>query len=203
MEDRGGAWLKTFTGRRFYPLDPRVAEVDVLDIAHALSLQCRFAGHTKKFYSVAEHSVRVSYEVPDSLALEALFHDASEAYLVDIPRPIKPYLAGYGAAEQRLMTVIAAAVGFTWPMHPRVRWADDKLLAIEAHSLMAGPFDEWHLSYTRDIPEGDLITDPHGPVTSQEMFMMRFREIMGTEHIPVGYPHNLSCDFGAAARAAL
>lgn len=184
----GGAWLKTFTGRKFYPLNPKHEDVDILDIAHSLSLQCRFAGHTRKFYSVAEHSVRVSYEVPDSLAMEALLHDASEAYLVDIPRPVKPYLTGYNGAEQALMNVIMAIFGLhpmrsasfpNFQMHNRVRWADDKLLAIEALSLMEGPFEEWNLSYRHPIQDSELITDPAGPAASEQLFLDRFEELNG------------------------
>ncbi len=179
------AWLKTFTGKKFYPLDPHESDVDIRDIAHALSLQCRFAGHTRKFYSVAEHCVRVSYEVPDSLAMEALLHDASEAYLVDIPRPIKPYLSGYAGAERRLMEVILKAMGFLHPdiasvsLHHRVKWADDKMLAIEAYSFMEGPFDEWNLAYKAPVQDSDLITEPAGPALAETLFLDRFHELNG------------------------
>ena len=93
MSERVGDWIQTMSGVIFYPLDPRPEEIRIEDIAHALSHQCRFAGHCREFYSVAEHSVRVSRELPQEFMLWGLLHDASEAYLVDLPRPIKRWSA--------------------------------------------------------------------------------------------------------------
>jgi 5'-deoxynucleotidase YfbR-like HD superfamily hydrolase len=106
---RRGPHFLTYTGRTFWPMDPRPDEVSILDIAQALSHQCRFSGHTREFYSVAEHSVRVSQIVPAPHQLWALLHDAAEAYLLDWPRPLKQNgLMGwlYRRAERRLMRVI-------------------------------------------------------------------------------------------------
>ena len=116
-------WIQTYTGRKFHPLRPRVAEVDVRDIAHALSLKCRFGGHCRVFYSVAEHSVRVSRVLEAKgreLAVWGLMHDAGEAYLPDVGRPVKSFLrVGEGndvktfdAAEEEVLAVVAAALGF-------------------------------------------------------------------------------------------
>src|SRR5690606_29748913 len=98
---RKGDWMQTFTGRRFWPLDPRPDEICIEDIAHALSMQCRYAGHCLSFYSVAEHSVLLSQHVAEPFRRWALLHDASEAYLVDVPRPIKGDLSNYRAVEAR------------------------------------------------------------------------------------------------------
>src|SRR5271156_4912831 len=81
------AWIQTFTGKKFYPFNPKPQDIDIRDIAHALSNICRFTGHTKRFYSVAEHSRNVAKLVPAHMKLQALLHDASEAYLCDIARP--------------------------------------------------------------------------------------------------------------------
>src|SRR5690606_5290032 len=84
-EPRLGDWMQTFTGRAVYPLDLRPDDIDIQDIAHALSMQCRYAGHTRQFYSVAEHSVHVARwcrQYGPAAALEGLLHDATEAYLV-------------------------------------------------------------------------------------------------------------------------
>jgi hypothetical protein len=92
MGDRKGSWQQTFTGRQFWPCDPRPEDVCLEDIAHHLALMCRFGGACRVFYSVAEHSVRVAELVWDrtngdrEAALAGLLHDASEAYLVDIPK---------------------------------------------------------------------------------------------------------------------
>jgi hypothetical protein len=87
--DRRGDWMQTFTGRAFYPLDPRPEDIDPVDIAHALSLICRYGGHSSRFYSVAEHCVLMSHAVAPEHALWALLHDATEAYLGDMIRPLK------------------------------------------------------------------------------------------------------------------
>lgn len=173
---RDNAWLQTFTGRRFWPLDPKAEEIDIRDIAHALSNQCRFAGHTTDFYSVAQHSVRVSFVVPPELALCGLLHDASEAYLLDIPRPLKrlPMFEPYREYEERLMHMIAEKFGFTWPMPEEIRAADDNLLMDEAKSLIRGPKDDWALKFD---PKGDTCADLGAtmlPRRAESLFLARF-----------------------------
>src|SRR5271170_7300011 len=91
------AWIQTYTGGVFHILDPQQNEIYIKDIAHALAMQCRFTGHVRKFYSIAEHCVLGSHIVPKKLALQFLLHDASEAYIADINRPLKHY-TGVGAA---------------------------------------------------------------------------------------------------------
>lgn len=83
------SWIQTFTGKKVFPLAMTAEMVCVDDIAHALSMKCRFTGHCREFYSIAEHSVRVSLLVRPELRLAALLHDAAEAYLPDLARPIK------------------------------------------------------------------------------------------------------------------
>ena len=130
-------WIQTFSGRTFYPCDPRPEDLDIADIAGALARQCRFAGHCLRFYSVAEHCCHVCDQAPLDHKLSALMHDASEAYLVDIPRPIKPQLANYLALEDRLMKVIAARYGFAWPMPAEVEKLDRAMLTDERAQNMA------------------------------------------------------------------
>lgn len=179
MSDRFGGWIQTFTGRKFWPLDPEPGDVDARDIAHGLSLQCRFGGHVREFYSVAEHSVRVSLECPPELALCGLMHDASEAYLVDVPRPIKPYLAGYGAAEERLMRVIADKFGFPWPMPEPVRRADERLLVKEARALLNGSLEEFELlPWAHDVPNCEALRRPMGAKEAESVFLTRLQQLM-------------------------
>lgn len=102
-------WIQTFLGKPFWPLSPRPEDIDIRDIAHALAMTCRFTGHSQKFYSVAEHSVRVSRIVPAQFALHGLLHDASEAYLCDLSRPIKhgsTLGAEYCRIEDNLMQAV-------------------------------------------------------------------------------------------------
>lgn len=98
VDKRRGDWMMTYSGRAFWPLDPRADEIDPLDIAHALSMLCRYGGHVRRFYSVAEHCVLMSHAVAPEHALWALLHDATEAYMVDLPRPINRILLDERAA---------------------------------------------------------------------------------------------------------
>jgi hypothetical protein len=136
-------WIQTASGRQFWPLDPRPEDVDPADIAHALSMLCRFGGHVLRFYSVAEHSVLLSRYVAPEYKLWALVHDASEAYLADVARPIKPHLPGYKLAEYRLMRAICDRFGLPPLMPSAVKEADDAILFDEAAQNMAPPPAPW------------------------------------------------------------
>lgn len=136
QECRIGDWMQTATGKQFWPIDPRAEEVDILDIAAALSKQCRYGGHCKWTYSVAQHSVYVSHQVPGEHALTALLHDATEAYCVDVPRPLKAFLAGYAAIEARLWAVIAERFGLPEQMPACVHEADNAVLLAEKAQVM-------------------------------------------------------------------
>jgi hypothetical protein len=105
--ERIGDWMQTASGRMFWPLDPRPEEVHIEDIAGALSKLCRYNGHCEWHYSVAQHSVYVSYQVPREHEFAALMHDATEAYCADVPRPLKKHLAGYADIERNIWLAIA------------------------------------------------------------------------------------------------
>lgn len=128
--------IKTYTGRWFDVFNPDIEGIHITDIAKSLSKQCRFSGHTQLFYSVAEHSVACSLIVPEEYRLAALLHDASEAYLVDVPRPIKKKLIGYKEIEDGVMTAIAKKYGFDYPFHDCIKLADEFLLEKEWGLLM-------------------------------------------------------------------
>jgi hypothetical protein len=188
--------IRTFTGRSFWPLDPRPEEVDIEDIAHALSLICRFTGHTYCFYSVADHSLRVSRlaeqmtmaepgapalraKAARQMALWGLLHDASEAYLCDVPSPLKraPGFGGlYRRHESTLMDAIKAR--FNLPPHEPavVKHADRTLLNTEARDLMDVPvtdLDQWQCGY-EPLPEPIFPLDPQ---RAEAEFLRRFREL--------------------------
>ncbi len=174
-------FIETFTGRRFLPLAPVADDICVQDIAHALSNQCRFSGHTKEFYSVAEHSVRVSELLQDwgcskDIQLWGLIHDASEAYLVDIPAPLKHTDAffEYRRSEARLMVAICRRLGLPVAEPERVRWADATLLATEARDLMAYLPEHWAGLVAK--PLADKI-EPWRPSTAEEAFIQRYEAL--------------------------
>lgn len=134
--------IRTFTGIYVNVFQPTVDMIRIEDIAHALSHQCRFSGHTKEFYSVAQHSVLCS-EIVDKCGdydnvLPALLHDSPEAYLVDVPTPIKYKLADYKPIENNLMKVIAERFSFPFPFDKIIKQADEMMLQREWEQLMIG-----------------------------------------------------------------
>lgn len=144
-------FTKMWTGRRMTVLAPQQNSIHILDIAHALSNLCRFGGHTDLFYSVAEHSIVVSYimeelfERPD-LAGVALMHDASEAYLTDMQRPVKvlPEFEIFKRVEEGLEAAIAEKFGIPHPLPTEVKRADNVALIAEVRRLMNGCSDpDW------------------------------------------------------------
>lgn len=138
----------THTGKLFTPFDPVAADICIEDIAHTLSNICRFGGHTSDFYSVAQHSYEVSYVCDPADALAGLLHDASEAYLLDIPTPLKPLLGGYLDAEKRLQDMIYGKYGLSHTMPVSVIAADRAMLDRERAYLMP-VIPEWPNNYSK------------------------------------------------------
>jgi hypothetical protein len=174
VKERGGDWIQTYTGRQFWPLDPRPEEVYIEDIAHALSLVCRFAGHCLTFYSVAQHSVLVSRIVPEHLVLQALLHDAAEAYIQDMVRPLKRHSSfglEYQKFEEQLMAVIFTAFELDYTISKEIVEADNILLMTEKRDLMAIGPGIWKEKAT---PLIDTI-QPWSPEQSEEIFLSTFR----------------------------
>jgi hypothetical protein len=149
-----GPFIQTYTGKKFYPFDPRPEEVCLADIAHSLSTQCRFGGHSTSFYSVAQHSVLVSLQVNH---LWGLLHDATEAYILDWPKPLKRYLFvgrfrtphkywGMETVETQIASAIAERFGLTLPIPRDVHQADMSLLLTERRDLMVPTGEVWEIS---------------------------------------------------------
>lgn len=143
-----GDWMQTATGKQFFPLDPRPEDIDIVDIALALSKICRYGGHCRQFYSVAEHCVLIARYLrktgaPIKTQRAGLMHDASEAYLADIIRPIKPFLDNYLPIEDRLMHVVADRFDFEWPVPASVKACDVAILHDEMLQNMAPPPAQW------------------------------------------------------------
>lgn len=176
--DRCGDWMQTVSGRQFWPLDPRPEDVAIEDIAHALSMMCRFGGHCERFYSVAEHSVLVSENVPPQDALWALLHDASEAYIADVVRPAKRFIDGYKDLEANIMAAVCGAFDLPYIEPPSVKRADNAILADEAAQIMGTKPKDWIL------PEPPLGVRIIGlpPADAKQAFLARYRFLTEAPH---------------------
>lgn len=166
------AWIQTYTGKMLWPLEPAAEDVFLLDIAHALSMKCRYGGHCAEFYSVAEHCVLLSHVVSKPNALWALLHDAAEAYLADIPRPVKPFIGGFKDLETEIMVQVCAKFGLDPEEPEEVKAADTRITADEKLALMqAGP--AWNGLGT---PFGVRINN-YRPRLARKFFVQRFLEL--------------------------
>lgn len=145
-----GDWMQTFTGKKFYPMSPQAEDIDPFDIAHGISMQCRYNGHVKRFYSVAEHCVLMSkaLEADRDLALWALLHDATESYVGDMVRPLKKHIPLFTEIEDTVMVVIAQRFGLASAEMPaEVKDADNRILLDERAALLGKPPAEWDVPF--------------------------------------------------------
>ena len=141
--------MNTFTGKRIDPLEMRAEDVCLEDLAHALSLLCRGGGHLRHFYSVGQHAINCMKEArargwPPRLQLACLLHDAGEAYLADVIRPVKVHLSNYSAIEEAVMRRIGERYGLmdlSAEENRRWRQIDDEMLCAECAALLAGAGD--------------------------------------------------------------
>jgi hypothetical protein len=148
--------ITTYTGRRIDLRDPQPDQIDIVDIAHSLSMLCRFTGHTRSFFSVAQHSVWVARSVPHELRLSGLLHDAHEAYLGDWSTPLKESLSAPARAELRqfelrLIACIEKSLEVDLRAQPAIKHVDLAALATEATALMSGPIDCLPVRYERQV----------------------------------------------------
>ena len=144
------SYITTVTGIHFYPLNPNPKDIDIEDIAHALSLICRANGHFRHFYSVAQHCIACAEEAIErgyspEVILGCLLHDASEAYLCDVTRPVKKHIPQYLQAEEKLQEVIwKRFIGreLTDTEKNQIFEIDDDILSMEFHLLMPEDLNE-------------------------------------------------------------
>ncbi len=175
-------FIQTVSGKRVNPFALRASDLDIDDIAQALANQCRFGGHCRRFYSVAQHSCLVAdllcAEGGDaSAALWALLHDAPEAYLSDLPHPLKHFSEFgrlYREAEDSLQHVISEHFGLPREPPAALRDADRALLAAEHRTLMA---DTWEWPELRGVEPADVAIDPWPPERAAYEFLRRYQEL--------------------------
>jgi uncharacterized protein len=170
-----GDWMQTYTGRAFYPMDPRVEDIDPVDIAHALSMLCRYGGHVQTYFSVAEHCVLMSYAVSPENALWALLHDATEAYVGDMIRPLKQAMPAYRAAEDYLMRVICQRFGLDDVCPDEVQLADNRILRDERDALMSTPPLPW--AAIENLPALGVEIQGWTPAEAERRYLERLHEL--------------------------
>jgi uncharacterized protein len=176
-----GPYLQTVSGRWVNPIDPDPQQFDIEDIARALGNLCRFGGHCRVFYSVAQHSVIVSElveqrggDVEDVFA--ALMHDASEAYLGDMPHPLK-HRSALGAVFKEAEDHLEAALREHFAIKPgvaEIKRADRALLAAERRAFSA---ERWAWPELEGVEPLDIELEALSPDESERTFMRRFAEL--------------------------
>lgn len=176
---RKGNYMVTSTGNKYWPLDPRADEVEIEAIAHHLAMKCRWAGATRRFYSVAEHSVWCSHLVPETDALEALLHDASEAYNGDLIRPLK-YTEEFSAPFMRVEALNEAAIaerfGLRHPWPASVKEADNAIGAAERDQLITHHGEWTGINYP--VPPAQIELMCWAPHIAKVAFLSRFHFLM-------------------------
>jgi len=163
-------WMQTYTGKRFDFINVDVDNIDIVDIAHSLAYSCRYGGHCKEFYSIAQHSVICSAYVPQEYQFEALMHDAAEAYIGDIVSPLKGQLRNLPAIERVIEQSIANKFGLIYPFPPVILKVD-RQLALAERKFLFNDLIPWDIHEDPlDLPK----LAPWHPIQAESTFMQAF-----------------------------
>lgn len=167
-------YVSTFLGNRFYLTRPQIDDVAIEDIAHGLAYQCRFNGQTNAFYSVAQHSLMVMDLVPPDHRFAALLHDAAEAYLGDMVKPLKNLFPEFSVIEARVMAIIGEKFGLDLThLALSIKQADLVALATEKRDLMPHSTEPW--SYLAEVEPLPHAIAPMSPEKAKEAFLVAYQ----------------------------
>jgi len=167
-----GPTILLHSGNYFDFLSPETSQFTIEDIAHGLSNTCRFVGQCGEFYSVAQHSIQVSAHLPPEHAYAGLMHDAAEAFIGDVSKPLKDLLPEYRAIEKHVEAAVFTRFDVLQPMPPDVKRMDIAMLATEQRLLMANR-DDW--DYTRGHDALPIDIHPMSPKVAKAVFLARYR----------------------------
>lgn len=176
--DVSKAWIQTASGGIFHILAPQQREIHITDIGHSLAMQCRFTGHVRRFYSIAEHSVLGSYLVPEKDALWFLLHDASEAYIADINRPLKHFTSvgsSYLPVEANIMQAIVSRFHLPWPEPESIKRSDNAMLYAEKNQLL--PPMDWDTKWGDSPTPANVKVRCWDPEVAEVEFLHRFYQL--------------------------
>ena len=174
-------YVSTYLGNRFYLTRPHIDDVAIEDIAHGLAYQCRFNGQTREFYSVAQHSVMVMNLVPEEQRLAALLHDAAEAYLGDMVKPLKNLFPAFSEIETQVMAIIGQRFGIELTtLHPSIKQADLVALATEKRDLMPHSTEPW--AYLEGVTPVPTVIRPLPPKQAKMAFLDAFAKIQASKN---------------------
>jgi 5'-deoxynucleotidase YfbR-like HD superfamily hydrolase len=174
------SWIQTYKGGKFNFENLESNEIDIEDIAHALSMLCRYNGHVKRFYSVAEHSIHVSNVVSNEAKLYGLLHDATEAYISDIPRPFKLYFEELKKYEQVVEKIVLRKLDINLDLIDiniinEVKEADTKMLITERKAILEPAKDKRVWARWEDIkPYDNVKIKCYLPEEAEKLFLQRY-----------------------------
>lgn len=202
---RKGGSIQTFTGTIFYPLDPRIEDIFIEDVAHGLSNKCRFTGHTRKFYSTGEHSVRVSFDLKArgrSLMEQyvGLHHDDTDAYLPDVPTPLKvlPEFKWFRDLEHFMQNLCFERFGCVVEDYSVIKNSDIVLLLTEKRDLMPKKNGDWKHSYTQEPIPPPYHIKPWTPEEAEYAYLHHHKIL--SDAILSSNPATISPNFQAFAK---